>query len=176
MNQTVATDEKLQITSKSVGKNKFMKGAKMIRPPMYEPTLVPAGTYVAEIVHDGVEEKQSHYDPDRTYFELKLILQDSRGNHVDYTYCFTKRSPKLKDIYLVVGGRELKSGHVEPPQLKGKKFKVDIIQRQAQNDKSKTVNDIAHVEPARITEPDPRTPEEPPPIDDDFPAEDPVLD
>lgn len=123
--------------------------------PNFEPSTIPAGEYLAEIVSDPVE-KTSQFDTTKTYIELRLALQNPRGEHFEYIWNFTAKTPIYKDLLILLGGKQQISGIVVPPaSYRGKFFAVSIIERPAKNDKARLVNEIIRIMPYEQPAPPP---------------------
>ena len=114
--------------------------------PSFQTSLVPMGSYVAEVKGE-ISEKVSTFDTNRSYLELPLILKSERGEYFPFTWCFTERSPKFADFLTAIGGRRLPSGNVQPPQgpYIGRKVMVSIGQRTAKGKDPRIVNEILSI-------------------------------
>ena len=135
--------------------------------PNFEPSTLPAGEYLAEIVSDPVE-KTSQFDAAKTYLELGMTLQNPRGEHFEYTWTFNAKTPVYKNLLMLLGGTEQASGIVTPPNsYRGKFFSVSIIERPAKNDAARLVNEIIRIMPQR--EPEDNLPPELPDDDVEIP-------
>lgn len=114
--------------------------------PMAVPSIVPMGEYTADI-KGKVEERQSQFDPTKTYWEMPLIIQASTGEYFDFIYAFNPRNPIYHRLLELLGGEKQPTGFTMPPEnYIGKKFKVKITERPAKNDKNRIVNEVIAVE------------------------------
>jgi len=137
--------------------------------PTFQTSLVPMGNYAAEVTGE-IQEKASTFDASRSYLQLAFDLTSARGEHFNFTWCFTERSPKFGEFLLAVGGRRLPSGNVQPPKgpYIGQKVTMTIGQRTAKGAKDdRRINEVLGI--YRLDE----AVAEPPAIDgsdDDLPA------
>jgi hypothetical protein len=127
-----------------------------MRLPDYQPTTVPTGEYVAEIASE-ISEKTSQFDPDKSYFELKLTLQNSRGEYFDFLWRFNAKTRVYKDLLLLLDGKEQESGIVTAPEsYRGRRFKLSLIERPGKQDSNRMVNEITSVSRVEETEVKPK--------------------
>ncbi len=118
--------------------------------PSFETSLVPGGTYTAEVIGE-ISEKPSSFDKLKTYLELPFSLKDpTLGDYKRFLWAFTPKSQKFADFLIAIGGRRLPNGNVQPPPgaYVGKQVILNIGQRTSKNDKNKIVNEVLGVYPA----------------------------
>lgn len=117
--------------------------------PSFETSLVPAGTYEAEVIGE-IQEKQSNFDKNKTYLELPFALKNPQlGEFSRFTWTFTPRAPRFADFLTAIGGIRLPNGNVQPPRgpYVGKKVVINITQRTSKSDKAKIVNEVLAIYP-----------------------------
>ena len=118
--------------------------------PTFETSLVPGGTYTAEVIGE-IQEKPSSFDKTKNYLELTFALKHPQlGEFQRFIWAFTSRSLRFADFLLAIGGRRLPNGNVQPPSgpYIGKKVILNVGQRTSKNDKNKIVNEVLSVFPA----------------------------
>jgi len=135
--------------------------------PDYIPSVVPQGTYKAEI-RSELTQKPSQFDQAKTYYQLDLNLEGPTGEWFAFPWSFSPRNPIFGELLLILGGKRLQSGVISHPRTyAGKPFLVEIIQRPGKtpDTRTRTFNEIVAVKPY-VGESEPEGPEE---ISDDPP-------
>ncbi len=116
--------------------------------PRYIPSIVPAGEYLCQIAK-SISQKTSPFDQSRSYFEWPMIFQDESGNKFDFFFNFTSRSEILRSILIVIGGKEIEKGMMDPPKQSviGKYFMVEVTKEAKKGSTTEFRNKIVKVWP-----------------------------
>jgi hypothetical protein len=116
--------------------------------PSSLPNILPPGEYRATILAEA-EEKTSKYDPQKTYFQMPLELENTAGETFEFRFCFSRKHPQYAALLKILGGKTDERGITSPPRgsVEGRTFRVTLVQRPHRQDPSKTVNEIVRVAP-----------------------------
>lgn len=114
--------------------------------PTAIPNILPEGEYKFEIT--DVKEFSSTFDKGKSYWKMYFSVQDAKGEDFTFSLSINPKMQKYRDILQALGVAPDEQGFMHPPDdVVGMKFRGDIYQRQAANDKSKTINDIKNLQP-----------------------------
>ncbi len=113
--------------------------------PTAIPNILPEGEYKFEIT--DVKEFSSTFGAG-SYWKMYFSVQDVNGENFDFSLSINPKMQRYHDILRALEVEPDEQGFMHPPDdVVGMKFRGDIYQRQAANDKSKTINDIKNLQP-----------------------------
>jgi len=79
---------------------------------------------------------------------MYFSVQDVNGENFDFSLSINPKMQRYHDILRALEVEPDEQGFMHPPaDVVGMKFRGEIIQRQAQNDKTKKVNDVRNLRP-----------------------------
>ena len=113
--------------------------------PTAIPNILPEGEYKFEIT--DVKEFNSTFGSG-SYWKMYFQVTNTNGEDFTFSLSINPKMQKYRDILQALGVQPDEQGFMHPPDnVVGMKFRGDIYQRQAANDKSKTINDIKNLQP-----------------------------
>lgn len=117
----------------------------MTQLPTAVPNVLPEGEYKFEIT--DVQQFPSTFDKG-SYWKMYFLVQNKDGEHFDFACTIKPKMQRFHDILAALKIRPDDRGFVTPPDnVIGMEFTGELIQRQAQNDKTKMMNDMRNLHP-----------------------------
>ena len=112
--------------------------------PTAIPNILPEGEYKFEIT--DVKEFNSTFGSG-SYWKMYFQVTNTDGEDFTFSLSINPKMQKYRDILQALGVQPDEQGFMHPPDnVVGMKFRGDIYQRPAANDKSKTINDIKNLQ------------------------------
>ena len=113
-------------------------------------SVIPEGEYKLKVKDEP--QKQPNMFGSGYFWKFNFYAKDRKGNHFEVSQVFTRKKESYHELLKVLGGTTGMDGVTIPPsldteELTGKEFVGTVIQRQAKNDKNRTINEIIHIRP-----------------------------